>query len=110
MLTQAQKREALLAQLAPDTDEERVLDAVLASAAGLILNKMYPFGYEPHLEVPTRYEQIQVMLAAELYSKRGAEGQTSHSENGISRSWPEKNRLLAQIMPRVGSVISSENT
>ena len=108
-MTLAQKREALAALLAPDTDEDRVLDAVLSSAAVLILNKMYPFGYESHLEVPTRYEQIQVMLAAELYSKRGADGQTGHSENGISRVWPEKNRLLAQIMPHVGSVISSAN-
>ena len=109
-MTLAQKREMLAALLAPDTDEDHVLEAMLSSAAVLILNKMYPFGYEAHLEVPTRYEQIQVMLAAELYSKRGAEGQTSHSENGISRSWPEKNRLLSQIMPHVGSVIKSENT
>ena len=106
-MTDVEKREALAALLAPDTDTDEVLDAVLSSAAALILNKMYPFGYEDYTEVPTRYERLQVMLASELYSQRGAEGQISHSENGISRTWSEKSKLLSQVMPHCGSVISN---
>lgn len=108
-MTDVEKRTALLALLAPDTDTPEVLNTVLEAAGALILNKMYPFGYEPWATVPPRYERIQVMLAAELYTQRGAEGQISHSENGISRSWPEKNRLLAQVLPYVGSVMTGEN-
>ena len=107
-MTDVEKREALEALLAPDTDTPEVLNTVLEAAGALILNKMYPFGYTPWAIVPARYERIQVMLAAELYTQRGAEGQTTHSENGISRSWPEKNRLLAQVIPHVGSVVSNE--
>lgn len=98
------KRIALAALLAPDTDTDEVLDTMIALAEAEVLNKMYPFGYPDSVIVPARYEMLQVQLAAELYTKRGAEGQTSHSENGISRTWPEKSALLAKVVSRVGSV------
>ncbi len=103
-MTSAEKRTALATTLAPDTDTDEVLDGVLADAEALVLNRMYPFGYPDGTAVPSRYERIQIQLAAELYSKRGAEGQNSHSENGISRSWPEKSALLSRVLPHVGSV------
>ena len=103
-MTNAEKRAALAASLAPDTDTDVVLDNVLADAEALVLNRMYPFGYPDGTVIPTRYERIQIQLATELYSKRGAEGQTGHSENGISRSWPEKSALLNQVLPHVGGV------
>lgn len=106
-MTIAEKRAALAATLAPDTDTDEVLDNVLADAETLVLNRMYPYGYPDGTVVPARYARIQIQLAAELYSKRGAEGQSGHSENGISRSWPEKSALLARIMPHVGSVSSN---
>ena len=103
-MTNAEKRAALATALTPDTDTDEVLDGVLADAEALVLNRMYPFGYPEETVVPSRYERIQIQLAAELYSKRGAEGQTGHSENGISRNWPETSALLNRVMPHVGSV------
>ena len=105
-MTNEEKRAALAATLAPDTDTEEVLDNVLDDAEALILNRMYPFGYPDGTVVPSRYERIQVQLAAELYSKRGAEGQISHSENGISRTWLEQSALLKRVIPHVGSVVT----
>ena len=105
-MTNAEKRAALATTLAPDTDTDEILDGVLADAEALVLNRMYPFGYPDGTVVPSRYERIQIQLAAELYSKRGAEGQSSHSENGIARSWPEKSALLNRVLPHVGSVTS----
>lgn len=105
-MTSAEKRAALATALAPDTDTDEVLDGVLADAEALVLNRMYPFGYPDGAVVPPRYERIQIQLAVELYSKRGAEGQTGHSENGITRSWPEKSALLSRVLPHVGSVTS----
>ena len=105
-MTNIEKRAALAASLAPDTDTDEVLDNVLADAETLVLNRMYPFGYPDGTVVPARYERIQIQLAAELYSKRGAEGQTGHSENGISRTWPEASTLLKRVLPHVGSVTS----
>lgn len=112
-MTDTEKRKALALDIAPDTEDEATLNRLLSRAASLILNRMYPFGYDDTQTVPLRYEEIQIQLAVELYTQRGAEGQTSHSENGISRSWPEKSALLKKIVPNCGSVIanglSSEN-
>ena len=93
--------------IAPDTADDDTLMSELLVAGDMILNKMYPFGYEDGKEVPVRYERLQVKLAIELYSQRGAEGQVSHDENGIRRTWPSVNRILAQIMPHCGSVIEN---
>lgn len=106
-MTDAEKRIALAERILPDTDTTEVLDGMLNLASELILNRMYPFGNAGVTSVPPRYEQIQIQLAVELYTQRGAEGQTSHSENGISRSWSEKSRLLSMIPPMCGSVIGN---
>lgn len=105
-MTNDEKRIALANRIAPDTDTNEVLDDMLMLAGSLILNRMYPFGYTDTAIVPPRYEQIQIQLAVELYTQRGAEGQSGHSENGVSRSWPEKNRLLSMVLPHCGSVVS----
>ena len=107
MLTDNEKRTELAKSILPDTDTDEVLNAMLADAGALILNRMYPFGYDETLTIPARYERIQIQLAVELYTRRGAEGQTGHSENGISRTWPEESALLKKILPHCGSVISN---
>ena len=101
-MTDTEKKALFAVQILPDEETDAVLDAMLANAAALILNRMYPFGYPDGTAVPARYEQLQIQLAVELYSKRGAEGQTGHNENGISRTWPVKSSLLAQIPPHCG--------
>ena len=101
-MTDTEKKALFAVQILPDEETDAVLDAMLTNAAALILNRMYPFGYPDGTAVPTRYESLQIQLAVELYSKRGAEGQTGHNENGISRSWPVKSPLLAQIPPHCG--------
>lgn len=106
-LTNDEKRTELAKGIQPDTDTDEVLDSMLANAGALILNRMYPFGYDESMSVPLRYERIQIQIAVELYTHRGAEGQTGHSENGISRTWPEKSALLNMILPHCGSVISN---
>ena len=93
------------AAIAPDVAENSVLESELMAAETMILNKMYPFGYPDEAVIPTRYERLQIKLAVELYNQRGAEGQSSHSENGTSRTWGTS-RILAQIVPHVGSVIT----
>lgn len=106
-MTNDEKRTELATSILPDTDTDQVLDAMLANAGALILNRMYPFGYDETMTVPPRYERIQIQLAVELYTHRGAEGQTAHSENGVSRSWPEESALLKKILPNCGSVINN---
>ena len=86
------------------TDEDALLLTLLSISAQKILDRVYP--YNPTVtEVPTRYETKQVEIAVYLYNKRGAEGQISHNENGINRTYesadvPES--LMRGITPYVG--------
>ena len=94
----------LLKAMVGSSDTEDVLLAYLDIAGGKIMNRAYPYGTE-ETEVPARYEFLQCEIAAYLLNKRGAEGQTAHSENGISRTYesadvPES--LLGAVTPMVG--------
>ena len=102
-MTQAEKLQ-LLKALVGESDTEEVLLAYLNIAGNKIINRAYPYGTE-ETEVPSRYDFLQCEIAAYLLNKRGAEGQTGHSENGISRSYesadvPES--MLGAITPNVG--------
>lgn len=76
-----------------------VLRSYLNLAKEKILNKRYPFGTEL-TEVETKYENLQCELTIALYNQRGGEGESSHSENGVSRSW----RTIAEILEEIPSV------
>lgn len=106
-MTIEEKLEKLKIAISPDEAEDGVLQFELMVAENMILNKMYPFGYADDVVVPPRYEHLQIKLAVELYSQRGAEGQTSHAENGTTRTYPTVSRILAQILPHCGSVITN---
>lgn len=87
--------------------EENQLSVLLQFSGQKILNQRYPFSDEVPSEVPGRYRTLQVRIAAELYSKIGAEGQTTHSENGISRAWESADvaqGLLSEVIPYLGVV------
>jgi hypothetical protein len=86
------------------SDEE--LEDLLESAKAVILSRRFPFGEVPD-EIENRYKDLQIRIAVEMYNKKGAEGQTSHSENGISRSFASASvseDLLREITPKGGVV------
>lgn len=93
-----------------DTDSENWSDKILLTylniAGRKIIDRAYPYD-ETVENVPKRYEILQCEIAAYLLNKRGAEGETSHSENGISRSYenadiPES--MLNVITPYCGVI------
>lgn len=102
-MTEAEKIEILSAM----TDQQGgVLFAYLAIAEDKVLRKLYPFDNE-NKTLPERYHMTQVEIAAYLLNKRGAEGETAHSENGISRSYEDgdvPSSLLRDIVPYAGVV------
>ena len=91
----------------PNTDEnwsDDVLISYLKVAGEKIINRAYPYD-DTVTEVPRRYGVLQCEIAQYLLNKRGAEGQTAHSENGVSRTYasadvPES--LLSEVIPNVG--------
>lgn len=87
-----------------DTDE--VLSAYLTLAGGKILAKAYPYNAEI-TEVPPQYHYLQVEIAAYMLNKRGAEGQLSHTENGITRQYESGDvpaSMLRAITPCCGVI------
>lgn len=102
-------KKAVLSAMVGETDET-VLSAYLSLAASKVLLRAYPFD-STVTEVPERYSAVQVQIAAYMLNKRGAEGQTSHSENGISRGYEDGDvppSLLREIVPVVGSFYRKE--
>jgi hypothetical protein len=88
--------------LTGETDE-RLLLTLLSLSKERLINHLYP--YHPEVtDLPGRYGGKQVEIAVYLYSKMGAEGQTAHSENGISRSYESADipdSMLRDIVPLV---------
>ena len=82
------------------------LEDLLESAKAVILSRRFPFGEWPE-EIEAKYKDLQIRIATEMYNKIGAEGQTSHSENGVSRTYASASvseELLREITPKGGVV------
>ncbi len=93
--------------ISPDTASDELLSYLLEQSEGIILSRRYPFGAPEGAALSAVHEQIQLRIAVELFSKMGAEGQTQHVENSISRTWEAGDvspSLLKLIVPCVGSV------
>lgn len=82
----------------------------MESAASAIMSRRFPYGGYPTTEcgepiVETQYQDLQYRIALDIYNRIGAEGETAHSENGISRSYDGSwisNKLLEEIVPKCG--------
>ena len=85
---------------------DELLSAYLTRAGRGILHRAYPFGGDP-TEFPVEYESLQLAIAAYLVNKRGAEGQITHSENGISRTYADVDipaSMLREVTPHCGVI------
>ena len=87
------------------TDE--LVTVYLSKAEKAIRNRMYPFslpkddnGDEIPFEVPEKYEMLQCELATRYLQRRGGEGEITHNENGINRTYGSVNDsdLLQEVM------------
>lgn len=107
-MTNEEKISRLEVLISPDTASSELLLSLIEIAEGIVLNRRYPFGAPEGAVVPAKYEHIQLQIADELFSKRGAEGQTAHNENGINRTYESADispSLLKRILPVCGSVM-----
>lgn len=99
-MTDAEKLTALRAMIG-SSDADEVLSAYLRLAGRKIIARAFPFK-DDVTEVPAKYESVQLEIAAYMLNKRGAEGETSHSENGISRSYENADvpeLMLKSVIP-----------
>lgn len=82
--------------------EDALLEAALERARLGILELRFPFGFEANQELEAQYMGLQLEVAIEIISKIGAEGETAHSENGVSRTYENagiSNSLKRRVVP-----------
>ena len=87
-----------------DTDE--ILSTYLVVAGKKIIARAYPYD-DTVTEVPDKYDTLQCEIAAYLLNKRGAEGQTQHTENGIARQYENADvpsSMLKVVTPHCGVI------
>lgn len=95
---------ALCKSLIPDASvTDDVITAYLNLALQKILDRLYPFSSQT-AELSSNYDMLQCELAVRMIARRGGEGEISHSENGISRTWAntDDEDLLSRVVPFVG--------
>lgn len=97
-MTLDEKVEQMKIMLGDENWDANVLQVYLRQAKQLILNKRFPFNTKES-DVEPKYEQLQIELAITLFNERGAEGQKSHNENGINRSWRSKDEIMNDVVP-----------
>lgn len=104
-MTNDEKLAALKAMVG-SSDSDEVLSAYLKLAGGKIIAKAFPYQNDV-TEVPAQYSHLQVEIAAYMLNKRGAEGQTSHTENGVTRQYESADvpsSMLKAITPYCGVI------
>lgn len=105
-MTQLEKLKLRLGEDAKTVTENDLSDA-LDSAKSVILSRRFPLcdwpvDTEGEIVLEARYLDLQVRIAIELISKRGAEGQTTHNEGTVQRTYETgsvSKSLLAEITP-----------
>lgn len=100
MTTEVMK--ARLSSLTGETDDA-ILLTFLEIAAEKVLTRCYPYKQDLTDKcVPAKYHNTQLEVAVYLLNKRGAEGEITHNENGVNRSYESASvpdSMLKGIVP-----------
>ena len=99
-MTQNEKIATVKALANDEELTEDLISVYLKKAESAIFNRMFPFKEMMNFEVPVKYESIQCELACRYILRRGAEGEVTHKENGIDRTYGSVNDsdLLSEVM------------
>lgn len=92
-----------------DERDEDVISAFLAMAEEIAYNKVFPFRErtEATTKYMERYSSVICELAVYLLNKRGAEGEISHNENSVDRTYEDAGvptSIMRKLTPYCGVV------
>lgn len=83
--------------------EKSLAEEYLQVANSVVMSRLYPYIEDlSSLETPIKYNNHILNIAEYLINKRGAEGQTMHTENGISRVYENggvPDSFLVDVIP-----------
>ena len=89
--------------------DEAATDALvtvyLNQAQAAMLHRRYPFGIPTEYDL-SAYDDIQCELASRYFLRRGGQGEISHSENGVNRTYQSVNdEDLLRVIPQIAKVM-----
>lgn len=79
-----------------------VVTAYLSLACSKMLERLYPYDSDKGAsDLPVRYGMLQCELASRLFLRRGGEGEVSHEENGVNRTYGDvaDEDILSRLTP-----------
>ena len=78
-----------------------VLLILINRAIRKVCSKRYPYGYTDieKEKAVSKYRDVVFDAAVYYWAKQGSEGQSSHSENGISRGYQNEDDLYFDVVP-----------
>lgn len=78
-----------------------VLLILINRAIRKVCSKRYPYGYTDAQKeaAVSKYRDVVFDAAVFYWAKQGSEGQSSHSENGISRGYQSEDDLYFDVVP-----------
>ena len=103
-MTDDEKLARLRQMLDPaDTTSDEIANAYLDMAEKAVINLAFPFGDGTEI-MPEKYEGEQIEIALYMLNKRGAEGETEHSDGGVSRVY-ESGDIPASLKSRITAYV-----
>lgn len=102
-MTDEQKVQMIQQLITDMTVTSEEIRSYLALSADRIINRIWPFGGAP-MAWTSQYDLVQVQLAVRMITRKGGEGEISHSENGVSRTYGsvDDEDILNQLVPYAG--------
>ena len=90
-----------------DNTQDNLLAGYLSMAGEEILNWVYTNYPAPpdDAALPKKYEQVQIQAVITAMTVRGGEGETAHSENGVTRDFKYEDMLAyihSNVYPYIG--------
>lgn len=103
-MTEAEKIILVRSQINEDASvlSDEIVAVYLLLACNKMLERLYPYDTTKETsDIPSRYDVLQCELAARLYLRRGGEGEISHEENGVNRTYAsvEDEDILSRLTP-----------
>ena len=101
-MTDKQKVSMVQALLGDATVTDEVAEIYLRLASAKMLKRLYPFdATKEESDIPASYHTDQCELSVRLFLRKGGEGESSHEENGVNRTWGsvDDEDILSRLTP-----------
>lgn len=100
-----EQMESVVRTLVDDPRYDQYVSGYLELAKGAVMQRLLPYADASWADVPEKYHARTCEIAVYLVNRRGGEGETSHSESGVSRVYESAGipaSYLEGMLPMVG--------